>query len=87
MMRSLCCGRRPRPPLWTVVPNKALSLEPTQAQYSVISVLVRQETVTWGGWTWAATRMDSGRVCFITAGPITKLFAWGGRRVEDMYVL
>jgi hypothetical protein len=22
-------------------------------------------------------------VCFITAGP-TKLFAWGGRRVEDM---
>ena len=23
-------------------------------------------------------------VCFITAGPITKLFAWGGRRVEDM---
>jgi hypothetical protein len=24
------------------------------------------------------------RVCFITAGPITKLFAWGGRRVEDM---
>jgi hypothetical protein len=24
-------------------------------------------------------------VCFITAGPITKLFAWGGRRVEDMY--
>ena len=21
---------------------------------------------------------------FITAGPITKLFAWGGRRVEDM---
>ena len=24
-------------------------------------------------------------VCFITAGPITKLFAWGGRRVEDMW--
>ena len=24
------------------------------------------------------------RVCFITAGPITKLFAWGRRRVEDM---
>ena len=23
-------------------------------------------------------------MCFITAGPITKLFAWGGRRVEDM---
>jgi hypothetical protein len=23
-----------------------------QAQYSVISVLVRQQTVTWGGWTW-----------------------------------
>jgi len=23
-------------------------------------------------------------VCFITAGPITKLFAWGRRRVEDM---
>jgi hypothetical protein len=23
-------------------------------------------------------------VCFITAGPITKLFAWGGGRVEDM---
>ena len=23
-------------------------------------------------------------VCFITAGPITKLFEWGGRRVEDM---
>ena len=23
-------------------------------------------------------------VCFITAGPITKLFAWGGRRVENM---
>jgi hypothetical protein len=25
-------------------------------------------------------------VCFITAGPITKLFTWGdsGRRVEDM---
>jgi len=23
-------------------------------------------------------------VCFITAGHITKLFAWGGRRVEDM---
>jgi hypothetical protein len=22
--------------------------------------------------------------CFITSGPITKLFAWGGRRVEDM---
>ena len=31
--------------------------EPTKAQYSVISVLVRQETVTWGGWTWA---LDSG---------------------------
>jgi hypothetical protein len=25
-----------------------------------------------------------GAVCFITAGPITKLFAWGGKRVEDM---
>ena len=25
----------------------------TQAQYSIISVLVRQETVTWEGWTWA----------------------------------
>jgi len=24
-------------------------------------------------------------VCFITAGPITKLFAWGGGRVEDMW--
>ena len=23
-------------------------------------------------------------VCFITAGPSTKLFAWGGRRVEDI---
>jgi hypothetical protein len=23
-------------------------------------------------------------VCFTTAGPITKLFAGGGRRVEDM---
>ena len=23
-------------------------------------------------------------VCFITVGPITKLFAWGGRIVEDM---
>jgi len=23
-------------------------------------------------------------VCFITAGPITKLFAWEGRRVEDV---
>ena len=23
---------------------------------------------------------DSVCVCFITAGPITKLFAWGGRR-------
>ena len=27
---------------------------------------------------------SAGQVCFITAGPITKLFAWGGRRVEDM---
>jgi len=26
----------------------------------------------------------AGCVCFITAGPITKLLAWGGRRVEDM---
>jgi hypothetical protein len=25
-------------------------------------------------------------MCFITAGPITKLFAWGGRRVEDRVV-
>ena len=23
-------------------------------------------------------------MCFITAGPITKLFAWGGGGVEDM---
>jgi hypothetical protein len=23
-------------------------------------------------------------LCFITAGPSTKLFAWGGRIVEDM---
>ena len=23
-------------------------------------------------------------MCFITAGPITKVFEWGGRRVEDM---
>ena len=29
------------------------------------------------------TQLETG-VCFITAGPITKLFAWGGRRVEDM---
>ena len=27
--------------------------------YSVISVLVRHQTVTWGGWTWAA--LESGR--------------------------
>jgi hypothetical protein len=25
-MQSPCCGRRLDPPLWTVVPNKALSL-------------------------------------------------------------
>jgi hypothetical protein len=30
---------------------------------------------------WACRKLC---VCFITAGPITKLFAWGGRRVEDM---
>ena len=29
-------------------------------------------------------RIQGARVCFITAGPITKLFAWGGGRVEDM---
>jgi len=28
--------------------------------------------------------LDATCVCFITAGPITKLFAWGGRRVDDM---
>jgi hypothetical protein len=30
------------------------SKKPTQAQNPVISVLLRQETVTWGGRTWAA---------------------------------
>ncbi len=32
----------------------------TQAQYSVISVLIRQKTVTWGGWTWAAPMSGTG---------------------------
>ena len=31
------------------------------------------------------TLWRTSSVCFITAGPITKLFAWGGRRVEDMF--
>ena len=47
------CGRLGESPnTW-----KHFGPDPTQAQYSVNSVLVR-ETVTWGGWTWAA--MDSG---------------------------
>ena len=40
------CGRFGESPnTW-----KHFGPEPTQTQYSVISVLVRQETVTWGGW-------------------------------------
>ena len=46
------CGRLGESPnTW-----KHFGPDPTQAQYSVNSVLVRQETVTWGGWTWALIR-------------------------------
>ena len=47
-------GSEPKPYFCAFLSRK----EPTQARNSVISVLLRQETVTWGGWTWAA--MDSG---------------------------
>ena len=53
MARGSCGRFGESPNTW-----KHFGPEPTQAQYSVISVLFRQETVTWGGWTWAA--MDSG---------------------------
>ena len=131
------CGRLGESPnTW-----KHFGPKPTQAQYSVISVLVRQETVLvsfvfqlntqhthlgrldlgagfWGqdyGWGLQVSRpfgaaegvlygtelgsVTSKRVglfvfpiqhsthsvcVFITAGPFTKLCAWGRRRVEDI---
>jgi hypothetical protein len=63
-MRSACCGRGLDPRLWTVVPNKALRLS-----------LRHSESLRRAELRVAAS--DSECVCFITAGPITKLFAWG----------
>ena len=51
------CSRPGEDPHRCATTWKHFGPEP-QAQYSVISVLVLQETVTWGGWTWA---LDSVR--------------------------
>jgi len=49
-LKPFCTGV-PGPPVTQCNALCHVTLEPTQAQYSVILVLLRQETVNWGGWT------------------------------------
>ncbi len=70
----------------TAESDKSLTGEPILPSRTANQYLARHWFAVRDGKIGSPVRDLSGPVCvcFITAGPITKLFAWGGRRVEDM---